>query len=89
MKYKPSLIAALCVYTAQRIIKGSDNNVWNATMIKNTGYKVNDFKSMSEELVVYVKNISKSSLKTMNKIYSSSKYHHVAKLLDDYSKVEE
>ena len=44
-------------------------------MVKNTGYRVKDFKSMSDELIIYVKNISKSSLKTLYKIYSSKKFH--------------
>ena len=83
VKQKPSLIAALCIYTAQRVVKGEEGNVWNATMIKNTGYRIKDFKSMSDELIIYVKNISKSALQTMYKMYSSKKYHSVAKLIEE------
>ena len=52
-------------------------------MIKNTGYRVKDFKSMSDELIIYVKNISKSALQTMFKMYSSKKFQSVAKLIED------
>ena len=53
-------------------------------MIKNTGYRLKEIKSMSDELVIYVKNISKSTLQTLYKLYSSKKYHQVAKLIDDF-----
>jgi hypothetical protein len=39
MKEKPSKLAAIALYAAQRVIKGGHPSIWNATLTKNTGYK--------------------------------------------------
>lgn len=62
MKEKPSKLAAMSVYAAQRIVKGTQVNVWNATLTKNTGYKEDEIKSMAIDLLQFVKNVEKSSL---------------------------
>ena len=81
MKEKPSKVAAMAVYAAQRVTKGTSSGnggVWNATLTKNTGYKEDEIKLLAAELVEFVKNVEKSSLKTMSKKYSRSKYLEVA-----------
>ena len=51
MKEKPSKIAAVAVYAAQRVIKGSQATVWNATMTKNTGYKEDEVKGLALDVL--------------------------------------
>ena len=51
MKEKPSKLAAIAVYAAQRVIKGPQVPVWNATLTKNTTYKEEDVKGMAIDLL--------------------------------------
>ena len=51
-------------------------------MTKNTGYKEEQISDMSVDLIQFVKNVEASSLQSIYKKYSSSKFQEVAKLLD-------
>ena len=51
MKEKPSKLAAVAVYAAQRVVKGSHGSVWNSTMSKNTGYKEDQIRGMAIDLL--------------------------------------
>jgi hypothetical protein len=51
MKEKPSKLASIAVYAAQRVIKGSGTAIWNATLTKNTGYKEEQVKGMAIDLL--------------------------------------
>lgn len=51
MKEKPSKLAAVSIYASQRVMKGNQANVWNATMTKNTGYKEEDIRGMAIDLI--------------------------------------
>jgi hypothetical protein len=51
MKDKPSKLAAVAIYAAQRVIKGTQASVWNATLTKNTGYKEDEVKGMAIDLL--------------------------------------
>jgi len=41
----------MTIYAAQRIVKGTQVSVWNATMTKNTGYKEDEIKGMAIDLI--------------------------------------
>ena len=82
MKERPSKLAAITVYAAQRVIKGPQVAVWNATLTKNTSYKEEEVKGMAIDLLQFVKNVEASSLQAMFKKYSSPKFLEVAKLLE-------
>jgi hypothetical protein len=82
MKEKPSKLAAVSIYAAQRVMKGTQANVWNATLTKNTGYKEEDVRGMAIDLLQFIKNVENSSLQSIFKKYSSSKFLEVAKLLE-------
>lgn len=81
MKEKPSKLAAVGLYAALRIMKGSQDNVWNATLTKNTGYKEEQVKGVAIDLIHFVKNVESSNLQSLFKKYSSSKFMEVATLL--------
>lgn len=82
MKEKPSKLAAVCLYAAMRLAKGpSGQVVWNATLTKNTGYKEEDVRGMAMDLIKFVKNVEQSSLQSLYKKYSSSRYLEAATLL--------
>ncbi len=51
-------------------------------MTKNTGYKEESIRGMAIDLLQFVKNVESSSLQSIFKKYSSSKFQEVAKLLD-------
>lgn len=51
MKEKPSKLAAVAIYAAQRVMKGTQASVWNATLTKNTGYKEDEVKGMAIDLL--------------------------------------
>ena len=55
------MVAALTVYTAARVVKGKEAK-WNATMIKNTGYKPKAMHDLSKDLIIYVQRMRKSKL---------------------------
>ena len=71
MKERPSKLAAIAVYATQRVIKGPQAQIWNATLTKNTSYKEEDVKGMALDLLQFVKNVEASSLQAMYKKYSS------------------
>lgn len=81
LKEKPSKLAALALYAAQKVIKGQEQ-VWNATLTKNTGYKEEQIKGMAIDLLQFVKNVEQSSLQAIYKKYCSQKFLEVAKLID-------
>ena len=84
VKEKPSKVAAMAIYAAQRVqrnLTGSSSSIWNATLTKNTGYKEEELKPLATELIQFVKNVESSSLKTMSKKYCLPKFLEVAKLL--------
>jgi hypothetical protein len=70
MKEKPSKLASMAIYAAQRVVKGANVSVWNATLTKNTGYKEEEIKGMAIDLLQFVKNVESSSLQAMFKKYS-------------------
>jgi G2/mitotic-specific cyclin-B, other len=51
MKEPPSKLAAMSIYAAQKVIKGGSEQVWNATMTKNTGYKEEAIRGMAIDLL--------------------------------------
>lgn len=51
MKEKPSKVAAVSIYAALRIFKGDESPIWNSLMVKYTGYRENDLKGMSADLI--------------------------------------
>lgn len=51
MKEKPSKLAAVSLYAAQRVMKGTQATVWNATLTKNTGYKEEEVRGMAIDLL--------------------------------------
>jgi transcription initiation factor TFIIIB Brf1 subunit/transcription initiation factor TFIIB len=82
MKEKPSKLAAISLYAAQRIMKGGSASIWNATLTKNTYYKEEEVKGMAVDLIQFVKNVEQSSLQSIVKKYSSPKLLEVASLLE-------
>jgi hypothetical protein len=62
MKEKPSKLAAVSLYAAQRVMKGSQANVWSATLSKSTGYKEDELRGMAVDLLQFIKNVENSSL---------------------------
>jgi hypothetical protein len=62
MKEKPSKLAAVSLYAAQRVMKGSQANVWSATLSKSTGYKEDELMGMAVDLLQFIKNVENSSL---------------------------
>lgn len=57
MKEKPSKLAAISIYAAQRVMKGNSATVWNATLTKNTNYKEDEVKGMAVDLLQFIKNV--------------------------------
>jgi hypothetical protein len=57
MKEKPSKLAAVSIYAAQKIMKGTQVSVWNATLTKNTNYKEDDVRGMAIDLLQFIKNV--------------------------------
>jgi hypothetical protein len=51
VKDKPSKVAAVSIYAALRIFKGDESPIWNSLMVKYTGYRENDLKGMSADLI--------------------------------------
>jgi len=82
MKEKPSKLAAVSLYAAQRAVKGTHANVWSATLAKSTGYKEDELRGMAVDLLQFIKNVENSSLQSIFKKYSSPKFLEVAKLLE-------
>lgn len=62
MKEKPSKLAAISIYAAQKVVKGENESVWSATMTKNTGYKEEHIEGMAIDLLQFVKNVQSSTL---------------------------
>jgi hypothetical protein len=62
MKERPSKLAAVITYAGQKVCKGSQASVWNATLTKNTGYKEDEVRGMAIDLLQFVKNVENSSL---------------------------
>ena len=81
MRERPSKLAAVAVYAAQRVMKGNQVNVWNATMTKNTGYKEEEIRGMAIDLLQFVKSVEQSSLQALYKRYSLPKFMEITKLL--------
>ena len=85
MKERPSKLAAVSLYAAMRMVKGGFSNtsttVWNATLAKNSGYKEEEVRGMALDLIKFVKNVEQSSLQSLYKMYSSSRYLEAAKLM--------
>ena len=84
MKERPSKLAAVCLYAAIRLSKGlhiANAQIWNATLTKNTGYKEDEVRGMTMDLIKFVKNVEQSSLQSLYKKYSSPRYLEAAKLL--------
>jgi len=82
MKEKPSKLAAVSLYAAQRVMKGTQANVWSATLAKSTGYKEDELRGMAVDLLQFIKNVESSSLQSIYKKYSSPRCLEVAKLLE-------
>ena len=82
MKEKPSKLAAVSLYAAQRVVKGVQANVWSATLAKSTGYKEDELRGMAVDLLQFIKNVEGSSLQSIYKKYSSPKCLEVANLLE-------
>jgi len=90
MKERPSKLAAVCLYAAMKLAKGAVGNnanlaapalFWNATLTKNTGYKEEEVRGMAMDLIKFVRNVETSSLQSLYKKYSSSRFLEAAKLL--------
>jgi hypothetical protein len=81
MKEKASKLGAVSLYAAQRVMKGSQANVWSATLAKSTSYKEDELRGMAVDLLQFIKNVESSSLQSIYKKYSSPKCLEVAKLL--------
>ena len=80
MKEKPSKLAAVCLYAAMRLSKQTQQ-VWNATLTKNTSYKEDDVRGMAMDLIKFVKNVEQSSLQSLYKKYTSARFLEAAALL--------
>lgn len=81
VKERPSKVAAVSVYAALTVFKGSGTPVWNAMLTKHTTYRESELKGMAADLVSFVKKIEQSQLKTMHMKFSKPRYQEVAKLL--------
>jgi len=81
MKEKPSKIAAISLYAALKISKGSSQSIWNATLTKNTGYKEDELRDLASDMIAFINSIESSSYQTFVKKYSHPKYLEVGKLL--------
>jgi Cyclin, C-terminal domain len=53
MKEKPSKIASMGLYAALKLMRSgnSNNAVWNSTLTKNSGFKEDEIKEMSMDMV--------------------------------------
>ena len=51
MKERPSKLAAVITYAGQKVAKGGNTSVWNATLTKNTGYKEEEVRGMAIDLL--------------------------------------
>jgi hypothetical protein len=80
MKERPSKLAAVCLYAALKLARPSAP-VWNATLAKNSGYKEEEVRGMAMDLIKFVKNVEQSSLQSLFKKYSSTRFQEAAKLL--------
>lgn len=83
---RPSKIAAICIYAAQRIFKGAVTQerkaaLWNSMLSKHSGYAEKDIKDLAADLHSYTKKVEVSPLKTIRRIYSTDKMMAVAQLL--------
>lgn len=85
MKEKPSKLAAVCLYAALKLSRGGMSSslppVWNATLSKNSSYKEDDVRGMAMDLIKFVKNVEQSSLQSLYKKYTSSRFLEAAKLM--------
>lgn len=75
----------MALYAALKLMRNGNNNtgsgiIWNSTLTKNSGYKEDEIKEMSMDMVQFVKNIENSSLQTLFKKYQQTKYHEVASI---------
>jgi len=83
---RPSKIAAICVYAAQKIFKGAvaqgrPSALWNSTLAKHSGYAESEIREIASDLHNYVKKVEQSSLKTIRRIYSTPKMLEAAKII--------
>lgn len=85
VKETPSKVAACCIYAALSVFKGPSAIIWNSTLSKHSTYRESDLKGMAQDLLHFVSKVEKSSLQTMRKKYSSTRYGEVAKLLANSS----
>jgi len=53
---------------------GRSNQLWSASLTKNTGYREDDIIQMSKDLLQFVKKIEKSQLKTFFKKFSDVRF---------------
>ena len=79
-KYSPSVLACSAIYLANKLTK---RELWSKDLFRNTKYDENDLKSCAKELLILFQNAPKSSLKAVNRKFSTTKYFEVAKLQSD------
>lgn len=84
VKERPSLVASIGLYAANKVIKMTGQGFWNATLTKNSGYREDEVRELSYELLKYVKKVEGSSLKTFSKKYQQPKFMEVSKVFDHY-----
>lgn len=78
---KDSLIAAATIYLTRAIIGVRDENglIWNSHLTRLTGYSVQEFADIVLLIHVYHKGLENdSTMQTVLKKYSSTKFHNVA-----------
>ena len=65
VRERPSRVAAVSVYAALSLFRGSSDQrsqepLWSSALTKATGYKESDVSQMSQDLLYFVRRIAKS-----------------------------
>ncbi|XP_057834232.2 G2/mitotic-specific cyclin S13-7 [Cryptomeria japonica] len=76
IKFRPSMLAAAAVFTAQCTLKKEP--VWNETLKRYTGYAVADLKECARLIVIFHQSSARSEFETVYKKYSSPQFGSVA-----------
>jgi hypothetical protein len=82
VKELPSKIAAVSVYASLLVFKNSSSNIWTSLLAKHTTYRESDIKVMASDLLLFVKKIETSQLKTIHMKFLKAKNLEVAKLIE-------
>lgn len=79
LRQKPSLLGAVAIYCTNKIL---DKKPWNNDMVKCTGgIKEQQLKPFANELFYFIKELEKSSIKTMFRKYECKVYLEAIKVI--------